>query len=202
MISRVGWFTLLTCFLLSVIPSRPQADSTFPGIRLGTQEVGLSLGPMLPWRVKPSQSTKLFGVEVLPSWSITLTDSVGTGWYEGQFRLGAELVLLYTYEPVTSGSVGLTPKLAYTFTALGRWRPFLEGGGGPVWTELGGQVPEQPAAFNFIVMGGGGLSYLVSPQLALTIGGRFYHISNGGTRSTNRGLNFGFPYLGFSWYLF
>lgn len=202
MISRFGQFTLFACLLLSLIPGRAQADSTFHGIRLGTQEVGLSLGPMLPLRVKPSQSTKLFGLGVLPSWSIALTAPVGTGWYEGQFRLGAELVLLYAYEPVTSGSIGLTPKMAYTFTALRRWRPFLEGGGGPVWTELGGQVPEQPAAFNFIVMGGGGLSYLVSPQLALTVGGRFYHISNAGTRSTNRGLNFWYPYLGFSWFLF
>ena len=201
-IVRVGRLTALAWFLLVVAARPAQAEAPLPPIRLGTQEVGFTAGPILPWRVKPAQSTKLFGVSAMPSWSLTLTDPIGSGWSEGQLRLGAEFILARTDEPEHAWTVGITPKVSYTFTALGRVRPFLEGGGGPLWTELGGEVPEQPGAFNFIVMGGGGLSYLLSPRLAINVGGRFYHISNGGTRPTNRGLNFGFPYVGFSWYLF
>ncbi len=197
-----SWSILSTLVSLLAIAAPCHADPVQPAPRLGSQEVALAVGPMLPWRVKPAQSTKLFGLGAMPSWSMTLTDSIGSGWYAGQLRLGVELVALRTHEPVHSGSIGVTPKMTYALTSLGPWRPFVEGGGGPLWSELGGRVPEQPAAFNFVVMGGGGLSYFLTSQLALNLGGRFYHISNGGTRSTNRGLNFGFPYVGFSWFLF
>lgn len=183
-------------------PSLLRADSSFPTLRLGSQEVGLSIGPILPWRVKQAQVTKLFGVGAVPSWSIALTDPIGHGWYEGQIRLGVELVALQTTEPVATASLGIAPKMSYSFTGLGRFRPYVEGGGGPMWTDLGGRVPEQPGWFNFVVQGGGGFAYFVTPNLAINAGGRFYHISNGGTRPTNRGLNFGMPYLGFSWFLF
>lgn len=197
------WISILSLLCLLAASERVHAETSAPTHRrLGTQEVGLSIGPMLPWRVKQAQSTKLFGVGTMPSWSITLTDPIGTGWYEGQLRLGVELVVLRTHEPVTTGSVGVTPKMSYTFTALGRLRPYVEGGGGPLWTELAGRVPEQPSGVNFLVMGGGGVAYFLTPQLAVNVGGRFYHISNGGLRDTNRGLNFGVPYLGISWFMF
>lgn len=187
---------------LALAPSALRAESSVPTLRLGSQEVGMSVGPMLPWRVKQAQSTKLFGVGVMPSWSIALTDPIGEGWYKGQLRLGVELVALQSTEPVATASLGITPKMTYSFTGLGRLRPYLEGSGGPMWTDLGGRVPEQPGWFNFVVMGGGGLSYFLTPHVSIQVGGRFYHISNAGTRPTNRGLNFALPYVGLSWYLF
>lgn len=138
----------------------------------------------------------------MPSWTVTLTEPIGSGWYQGQLAFGAEIVAFHTNEPISADSVGFTPKLVYTSTAFGRVRPFLEAGGGPLWTDLGGRIPEQPGQFNFLVWGGAGCSYQVTRPWAIDAGYRVIHISNGGTRSPNSGLNFGLPFLGLSyhWY--
>jgi len=64
---------------------------------------------------------------------------------------------------MTGYGIGLTPKMTYTSTAFGRVHPFIEGGGGPMWTDLGGRIPEQPEQFNFLVWGGAGCAYDLTP---------------------------------------
>jgi lipid A 3-O-deacylase len=169
---------------------------------MGTQAVGLAIGPFFPIRLMPSQSSKLFGTAAMPSWSITVTDPIGSNWYRGQVSIGAELLAFGTYEPLTSYGVGVTPKLQYAFVGIDRLRPYIDGGGGPLWTDLGGQVPEQPGQFNFVLWGGAGGAWVLTPQWALNLGYRFVHISNGGTRTPNSGLNFGLPFVGLSYSLY
>lgn len=144
----------------------------------------------------------MFGAAAMPSWTMTLTNPLGSGWYRGQIAIGAELVALGTSEPVSALGIGLTPKLVYTFTGLNRMCPFIEGGGGPLWTDLGGRVPEQPGQFNFIVWGGTGIAWRLTPQWVIQAGYRFAHISNGGTRAPNSGLNYGLPFVGLSYQVF
>jgi len=185
------------------LPSSATASTDEPASTpIGTQTIGFTAGPFFPLRVGPSQSSKLFGEAFMPSWMVTLTEPIGSGWYQGQLALGAELVTFHTSEPITAYGVGFTPKLVYTSTAFGRVRPFLEAGGGPVWTDLGGQVPEQPGQFNFLVWGGAGCSYQLTRALAVNAGYRFMHISNANTRQPNSGLNFGLPFLGLSYQMF
>lgn len=133
---------------------------------------------------------------------MTITDPIGSNFYRGQVSLGAELLAFGTSEPLTGYGVGVTPKLQYTFTGLDRLRPYIEGGGGPIWTDLGGLVPEQPGQFNFAVWGGAGAAWILTPQWALNVGYRLVHISNGGTRTSNSGLNFGLPFAGLSYSIF
>ena len=169
---------------------------------IGVQSVGLTVGPFFPIRVLSGQSSKLFGAAAMPAWSITLTDPLGTGWYHGQVSVGAELLAFGTYEPVPATGIGFTPTLRYTLNGWHGLQPYVEGGGGPLWTDLGGRVPEQPGQFNFVVWGGAGCSWRVSRQWAIQAGYRFVHISNAGPRSENGGLNFGLPFVGFSYRLF
>ena len=192
----------LSLFVILLLPCRLEAESFTPSTAVGTQTVGLIIGPLLPIRVLPAQSSKLFGGAAVPSWAITFLDSIGSGWYQGQAAVGAELLTFWTSEPVTGFGIGFTPKLMYTFTALNRLRPYLEGGGGPLWTDLGGRVPEQPGQFNFAVWGGAGCSWFLTPHWAVQAGYRFMHISNGGTRSPNSGLNAGIPFVGLSFSFF
>ena len=168
-------------------------------IPVGSHTFGLTTGPLFPLRILSSQSSKLFGEALMPSWMITLTEPIGAGWYQGQVALGAELIAIHTYEPITAFGAGFTPKLVYTSTTFGQVGPFVEAGGGPMWTDLGGRVPEQPGQFNFLVWAGAGASYHMTPTWALTAGYRLMHISNGGTRSPNSGLNFGLPFIGLSY---
>ena len=130
---------------------------------------------------------------------MTLTDAIGSSWYRGQIAVGAELLGFGASEPKTAYGIGVTPKLEYRFTGLDRLRPYIEGGGGPIWTDLGGRVPEQPGQFNFVVWGGAGCAWLLTPRLALNLGYRFVHISNAATRTPNSGLNFGLPLIGLSY---
>ena len=194
--------TLSLGFLLCVDlwASRLIHAQEFPApVPVGSHTIGLTAGPFFPIRVLSSQSSKLFGEALMPSWAVTLTEPVGTGWYQGQLSLGAEVIAFHTAEPITAYGAGFTPKLVYTSTAFGRVRPFLEGGGGPVWTDLGGRVPEQPGQVNFLVWGGAGCSYQMTRDWALNAGYRIMHISNAGTRAPNSGLNFGLPFIGLSY---
>lgn len=169
---------------------------------IGTQTIGLTTGPFFPLRVGPNQSSKLFGEAFMPSWMVTLTEPIGSSWYQGQLALGAELVAFHTHSPMTAYGIGLTPKMVYTSTAFGRVRLFIEGGGGPVWTDLGGRIPEQPGQFNFLVWGGVGSAYYFTPSWVVQAGYRVMHISNAETRSPNSGLNFGLPFIGLTYQRF
>jgi hypothetical protein len=197
----IGW-GLAAIVLLHGWPGGAAEEPLNPSPTIGTQTWGLTTGLFHPIRLLPGQSSKLFGVAAMPSWTITVTDPIGSSWYRGQVALGAELVAFWTSQPVTASGVGVTPKLVYTFTGLNRLRPFIEGGGGPLWTDLGGRVPEQPGQFNFIVWGGAGCGWLLTPEWILQAGYRFVHISNAGTSQPNSGLNYGLPFVGLSYMFF
>ncbi|MGE3979139.1 MAG: hypothetical protein AB7F94_16390, partial [Nitrospira sp.] len=105
-------------------------------------------------RVIDTQSSKLNGVAVHPSWQIALTDPIGNEWWGGSIALGVEAALLGIADPTSAYGIGFTPKLIYTFTSFGRLQPYVEGGGGPLWTNFDGRIPEQGSNFNFLVWGG------------------------------------------------
>jgi len=175
------------------------ADPT-PKITVGTQEVGLSVGYLLPHRLTQDHTTKQQGVALMPSWMMTLTDPIGGSWYRGQISLGAEMVYIQFQEPILTHGIGFAPKIKYTFVALDRIRPYAEFAGGPFWTDLAGKIPEESSQFNFVLMAGFGISYFLTDQVALNAGYRFQHISNAGTQYPNLGLNASLPYGGFSFY--
>ena len=171
-----------------------------PAITIGTQEVGLTAGYMLPHRLTTDHTTKQQGPAFMPSWMMTITDPVGDGWYRGQVSIGAEVVYIQFREPVLTHGIGFTPKIKYTFVALDRIRPYAEFAGGPFWTDLGGRIPEESSRFNFVLTAGFGVAWFITPQTSLNVGYRFHHISNAGTRYPNLGLNASLPFGGFSFY--
>jgi hypothetical protein len=175
------------------------ADPT-PKITVGTQEVGLSVGYLLPHRLTQDHTTKQQGVALMPSWMMTLTDPIGGSWYRGQISLGAEMVYIQFQEPILTHGVGFAPKIKYTFVALDRIRPYIEFAGGPFWTDLAGKIPEESSRFNFVLMAGFGVSYFLTNQVALNAGYLFNHISNAGTSYPNLGLNASLPYGGVSFF--
>ncbi|HKO30830.1 MAG TPA: hypothetical protein VJU54_06805, partial [Nitrospiraceae bacterium] len=59
-----------------------------PKITVGTQEVGLTAGYLLPHRLTTDHTTKQEGPAIMPSWMMTITDPVGNSWYRGQVSLG------------------------------------------------------------------------------------------------------------------
>ena len=192
-------FTALTLMTILTAPGL-QAEEVSPNITVGTQEVGLTAGYMFSHRLTELHTTKQHGPALMPSWMMTLTDPIGESWYRGQVSIGAEMVYLQFREPILTHGVGFTPRIKYTFVALGRLRPYAEFTGGPFWTDLGGNIDEQANEFNFVLTGGVGVSWFLTPQLAANAGYRFHHISNAGTAFPNLGLNASLPFGGFSFY--
>ena len=185
---------------MAVAASTQAEDSIAPRITVGTQEIGLTAGYLLPHRLTVDHTTKQSGPAFMPSWMMTVTDPVGDGWYRGQVSLGAEIVYIQFQEPFLTHGMGFTPKIKYTFVAHDRFRPYAEFAGGPFWTDLAGKIPEESSQFNFVLTAGFGCSYFLTPQTALNVGYRFHHISNAGTRYPNLGLNSSLPFGGFSFY--
>jgi hypothetical protein len=192
-------FAVPTLLIITTV-SGVQAGDLSPTITVGTQEVGLTAGYLFGHRLTDLHTTKQHGPALMPSWMMTLTDPVGGGWYRGQVSLGAEMLYLEFQEPLVTHGIGFTPRIKYTFVALGRIRPYIEFAGGPFWTDLGGQIPEEANEFNFALTGGVGVSWFFTPRLAFNIGYRFHHISNAGTAFPNLGLNASLPFGGFSFY--
>ena len=171
-----------------------------PTITVGTQEVGLTAGYMLPHRLTQDHTTKQQGVAFMPSWMMTVTDPGDSGWYRGQVSIGAEMVYIQFQEPFLTHGLGFTPKIKYTFVGLDRIRPYAEFAGGPFWTDLAGKIPEESSRFNYALTAGIGVSYFLTERAALNIGYRFHHISNAGTRYPNLGLNASLPFGGVSFF--
>ncbi|WP_413935870.1 acyloxyacyl hydrolase [Nitrospira sp. BLG_1] len=185
---------------LTCLPAAAADDQ--PSSRIGQQSVGLVAGGMLPVRLLESQASKLNGVAVHPSWQITLTDPIGDSWWSGTMALGAEAAFLGVTEPTGAYGIGFAPKVIYTFTSFGPLQPYIEGGGGPLWTNFDGRIREQGSDFNFLVWGGAGARYELTAQWGLIAGVRFSHISNAGIDSPNSGLNYLLPFAGVSAKLF
>jgi lipid A 3-O-deacylase len=192
----------LTALALGSLMTTPflHAAEISPTITVGTQEVGLAVGYILPHRLTDEHTTKQEGPAFMPSWMITITDPLGSSWYRGQVSVGAEMVYIQFQEPILTHGVGFTPKIKYSFVAWDRIRPYAEFAGGPFWSDLTGKIPEESGQFNFILSAGFGVSYFLTDQAALNIGYRFQHISNAGTSYPNIGLNASLPFGGFSFY--
>jgi len=110
------------------------------------------------------------------------------------------MVYIQFQKPFVTHGLGFTPKIKYTFVVLDRIRPYAEFAGGPFWTDLAGKIPEESSRFNFVLTAGFGVSYFLTDQAALNVGYRVHHISNGGTRYPNLGLNASLPFGGFSFF--
>jgi hypothetical protein len=77
--------------------------------------------------------------------------------------------------------------LNYRYDTGGSFVPFIEGGEGIVLTTLDELNIGGP--FEFSSQGGGGIQWFFSRKYALTIDARYRHISNGGIKEQNSGLN-------------
>ena len=184
----------ILCFLWLSMAANANDDV----LTVGMQQISLSVGPVSPLRLTPAQSSKLFGEQTTVSWAMTITEPLGRGAFDGALSLGVEAVLFHTSRPAESYNVGAMPYLRYVFGSRAVVRPYFEGGGGGIWGTLAG-TPEQASDVNFLLMAGAGLSWFFSPHTAVSLGYRFYHISNGGLGNPNSGLNYNYPFIGLSY---
>jgi len=59
---------------------------------------------------------------------------------------------------------------------------------------------EIDSPFTFVLEAGIGVSYFITPGLAVNVGYRFQHVSNGHLYEKNRGFNSDSGIVGLTWY--
>ena len=137
---------------------------------------------------------------VLYGW--TLSGLLGKfHWYQGNWTIIGEFFGGVQYHPDASFVVGLTPLMRYTIATEARWLPFVEGGFGPAFTDIG--TPDLGSRAEFNIQAGVGTHYFFSEHQAITMQWRYLHISNAGIEKPNKpniGVNSSFLMIGTTWF--
>ncbi|HEV2394594.1 MAG TPA: acyloxyacyl hydrolase [Verrucomicrobiae bacterium] len=108
-------------------------------------------------------------------------------WYRGNWELRLEAFGGAQFSPDSNWLFGLTPHLRYNFATGTRFVPFLDGGAGLTATGIG--PPDLSNTFEFNLQGGVGVHWFVGDEMALTLEGRYLHLSCAGLSQPNQGLN-------------
>jgi Lipid A 3-O-deacylase (PagL) len=126
-------------------------------------------------------------VHLLPHLGYFVTGEVGDGGLRGNFEIIVEPMLIYLDASNSATVFGGAALARWVYATSSRVRPYLEAGGGVV----GGQVDLRQTScdVNFILEGGGGAMVFLAERVALTLGARLHHVSNGGRCSHNQGIN-------------
>jgi len=123
------------------------------------------------------------------------------GFMRGQFEWSADLMpLYYVVQPAKSayGAAFNPLNLKWNFTSSPRVIPYLEMGGGVLFTST--EVPVLTSTTNFLTHAAFGLHFLQKQNKALTLTTRFEHISNAGLSSPNPGVNTVQFTIGMNWF--
>jgi hypothetical protein len=115
-----------------------------------------------------------------------------------QFQL--EPFVNTVYRPDTNAEIGNSFLIKIGFLPENfKFQPYFKGGLGMVYITQ--QTREQATQFNFIEYVGGGIHYFFNKNTALTLEGRYRHLSNAAIKRPNKGIETYFLLVGLS-YLF
>jgi len=141
-------------------------------------------GPSVPGG---TSDTSVWNVGVRYGW--ILTRPHGPGFLKGRFEYAVDLVPVFTVfqRYNTAYGAGFNPLgLKWDFAARGRIEPYLELGGGTLFTNH--QVPIGTSAVNFTPSAALGM-HVLDDKYAFSVELRYLHISNAGLSSPNPGIN-------------
>lgn len=97
----------------------------------------------------------------------------------GRLQLAPELFCNPITKPDHGIEAGVCAMVRYTPPMETTFRPYVEGGAGPMF--LDADTPDQTDGFNFMIQGGAGIQYFIDKDVSLSLGYRYRHISNGNT---------------------
>jgi lipid A 3-O-deacylase len=132
-----------------------------------------------------------------------LTGDHGGGFLRGNFEWSADLMpLYYIWQPVPAqnayGAAFNPLNLKWNFTGSARTVPFLELGGGVLFTSHA--VPLNTSHVNFLTHAALGFQFFNNGRRAFTTAVRYEHISNAGLTKPNPGINTVQFALGINWF--
>lgn len=141
-------------------------------------------GPSVPGG---TSDTSVWNVGLRYGW--ILTRPHGPGFLKGRFEYAVDAVPLFVVfqRYNTAYGAGFNPLgLKWDFAARGRIEPYLELGGGTLFTNH--RVPIGTSSVNFTPSAALGM-HLLDDKYAFSVEVRYLHISNAGLSSPNPGIN-------------
>ncbi len=126
-------------------------------------------------------------IDFIPRYSLMMDDNVGSGLLQGKYTTLFELPIQLVRSPVVTSMIGINFLACYTFTSSAQWRPYIFGGGGPVYSS--GDIPGMGTRFNGNYQFALGLDHPITTTQSLLFEIRYHHISNAGTAEPNVPLN-------------
>jgi hypothetical protein len=125
------------------------------------------------------------------------------GFVRGNFEWAADLMpLYYLWQPTPAknayGAAFNPLNLKWNFTSSTRTVPFLELGGGVLFTN--NVAPANTSRVNFLTHATLGFQFFNNQRRAFMAGVRYEHISNAGLTVPNPGINTVQFQLGFNWF--
>src|SRR5579872_3070803 len=188
--------------------SKPDLNSSPSGIwahdavgedfRPGLQEAGFALGGAVGVKGLGGIQAHDLALGAL-HYGWVFSDVVGKdAWYRGNWEFVAELFGGAQFHPRHAYVVGATPVLRYNFATGTRWVPFFDAGLGPSATDIG--HPDLGSTFEFNLQAGPGVRFFWRKDVALTFQSRFLHLSNGGIKTPNQGVNTVTFSTGITWF--
>jgi opacity protein-like surface antigen len=195
-----GWITAGLAALVGLVPSVARAFDADAAFAKGTVIVGAQIGGGVQNNIAddPSPISNVSFINVTPRLSYLPFAPFGSGLLRSAVEPGLEGWFQYYFNPRVFTAEGLKLAVRYHLIGLGPLVPYLEATAGAAGTNL--DVHEIRSTFTFVLEGGAGVSYFVTPDLALNVGYRLQHISNGGTGHPNRGVNSNTGVFGISYY--
>lgn len=132
-----------------------------------------------------------------------LTEDHGGGFVRGNFEWSGDLIpLYYIWQPAPAknayGAAFNPVNLKWNFTRAARAVPFLELGGGVLFTNHA--VPVNTSHVNFLTHATLGFQFFNTERRAFTAAVRYEHISNAGLTTPNPGVNTVQFQVGMNWF--
>ncbi len=186
-VGRAGGCSLFVCALLfSGMYFQPvPADAGVFDTSGDSWEILAGYGQSIPGWGNTTQRVET--IDLVPRYNHLVFGDLGSGWYRGFHSILLELPVHFVLTPETSAMIGMNFLACYTFTAHDQLRPYLFGGGGPVYSFA--DIPGMGAELNGNYQFGLGLKYPLDLNRDMLVEFRFHHISNGGSEEPNDPLN-------------
>ncbi|MFA6413212.1 MAG: acyloxyacyl hydrolase [Syntrophales bacterium] len=157
------------------------------GFRSGTQVLGFSAGSaygMLMFGSKERHHLALTSV----SYGLMVGGLKGADWwYRGNWELRGELFGGAQFNSETRWLTGVAPHLRYNFATGTCFIPYADIGAGVTLTEI--RAPDLGGSFQFNLQANVGVNYFVQDDMAISIEGRYLHLSSSAISMPNNGVN-------------
>lgn len=116
-----------------------------------------------------------------------------------EYVFDAVPIFVFFQPPQNAIGGGFNPLiLKWNFTSGKKIVPFMEAGGGVLFTNR--DVPVYTNHVNFTPQGGFGFHYLTRANRAITLTGKYLHVSNAGLERRNSGINASIQFVvGYTW---